>query len=75
MPIEGKGLDHDPSFGGDYIVASNTFEGRVYEIRDVDGSIAWSSDREGVLCDISCPHGGFRRGRLEGDGSVTLVHG
>ncbi len=75
MPIEGKGLDHNPSFGGDYIIASNTFEGKVYEIRDMDGSVAWSSDRESVLCDISCPHGCFRMGRVENNGSVTLVHG
>jgi hypothetical protein len=75
MPIIGKDLDHNPSFGGDYVIASNTFNGKIYEIRDVDGSVAWSSDREGVVCDISCPHGCFRMGRVENNGSVTLVHG
>lgn len=75
MPIEGRGLAHDPSFGGDYTIASNVFGGPVYELRDSDGSTAWSSQQEGVLCDIASPHGCFRMGRVEGFGPVTMVHG
>ncbi|RLI39348.1 hypothetical protein DRO60_01445 [Candidatus Bathyarchaeota archaeon] len=65
---------HNPSFGGHYIVCSNAIPGSVNEVRDEDGTIAWScprADRTGFW--PLAPHSAFRLGRLECRGNLTVV--
>jgi len=73
--IEGKEFSHTPSFGGDYLIPSNTVSrGTIYELRDSDGSIAWqapSADGRGPW--ICTPHSAFRMGRIEYLGNITVV--
>lgn len=74
--IGGAGLFHDPSFGGHYLIPSNepAPRGAVYEINDLNGSIAWRSPNErGEGAWISAPHSAFRLGRVECRGNVTVV--
>lgn len=69
------------SFGGDYLVCNNMFEGGILEIKDSDGSIAWQNP-EGVAGQsrprgkgtwTGCPHSAFRLGNVEAQGNVTVV--
>ncbi len=74
--IRGVGLAHDPSFGGHYLVASNTPRGGVFEIRD-DGAIVWSVDPHTTMRGpwMGAPHSAFRLGRVECYGNATVVGG
>jgi len=65
---------HNPSFGGQYLVCSNRVPGSINEIRDDDGTIAWSCprpDRTGFW--PLAPHSAFRLGRVECKGNLTVV--
>ncbi len=75
--IRGVGLAHDPSFGGHYLVASNTPRGGVFEIRDGDGAVVWSVDPHTAMRGpwMGAPHSAFRLGRVECRGNVTVVGG
>ena len=67
---------HIESFGGDYLVVSNSNPFGVYEIRDSDGKIMWQCP-----CNPPCmnatwlyhPHSAFRYGLAEARGNLTVI--
>lgn len=78
--IQGKGLYHNPSFGGDYLTCANTPRGEIIEFRDSDGKITWrtpqkhSEDKQfGEGAWLGAPHSAFRIGRVELKGNLTIV--
>lgn len=78
--IQGKGLFHNPSFGGDYLTCANTPRGKIVEIRDGDGEIVWQNPKQhtrkqqvGEGTWVGAPHSAFRIGRVEAKGNLTVV--
>lgn len=65
------------SFGGDYLVAANGDRAGVYELRDSDGSVAWSVEwrHNGGLNVFALfkPHSAFRMGAPELNGALTII--
>ncbi|MEM2374222.1 MAG: hypothetical protein QXI11_07250 [Thermoproteota archaeon] len=75
---------HNPSFGGEYLVTANysdfefTKQGGVFELRDADGSTAWSMPNpfpDGRGAWVGAPGSAFRLGRVEWYGGITVICG
>jgi len=75
-----KGSPHNPSFGGDYVVASNRAAQGVHEVRDSDGVEVWVcgsyTDKPGFRVNTlwpGKPHSAFRTGLAENEGNLTII--
>ncbi|MET1160801.1 MAG: hypothetical protein ABWW65_07565 [Thermoprotei archaeon] len=67
---------HIESFGGDYLVVSNSNPEGVYEIRDSNGEIVWSCPCKPPCINATWlyhPHSAFRYGLAEAEGNVTII--